>query len=475
MKNIRLFLGCFILLFLSCNDDNSITNESLSVSSKKGIDNKVDKEEYNKYLWDVMSDYYYHAYDVPFLDYYSQSNAYNWIENNDKSPSEFYYTKLVAPIDRFSYIQSKEEYEKQQSNTYKSSGAIFGYVKYSEHHKKLLAFVQYVEPNSSAWRKGIKRGDIIYRINGRRITNENKYELTKPEWIYVDFARINDSGRVLADTSRKSVYLYQTEDSFNSVHKYKTLNINGNKIGYLHYTAYVSKFNPDLKKALSSFKSQGIDYLVLDLRYNGGGEDNASVVLASSIAGNRVSKDDKLFIDKNRDGYEEFVLKFKRSSIGLNIKTLYVLLGKDSYSASEQVTYGLKPYMNVVTIGESTGGKNTVMYYDKYNNSSNFYNGWSAAVIYAKSENSNGVSVPDTGIIPDYVLNEASLFNLKSMKSLGDPEELLFNKAINLITPIKKSFSKVSISPALKAGKLIGASDDPYKWRKIRKSNYKRN
>src|SRR5439155_22607868 len=60
------------------------------------------------------------------------------------------------------------------------------------------------------------------------------------------------------------------------------------KVGYLDYTQFVTYSMNDLTAAVSSFAAQGASELVLDLRYNGGGDVATSRDLGSLIAGARV-------------------------------------------------------------------------------------------------------------------------------------------------------------------------------------------
>jgi hypothetical protein len=103
--------------------------------------------------------------------------------------------------------------------------------------------------------------------------------------------------------------------------------------------------------------------LILDLRYNSGGDLNIAQTLASYIAGNsykgivfaKLSHNDKL------QNYNTS-LTFKSTDYSVALPRLMVITSRSTASASEDVMNGLKPMVNVVSFGDTTNGKPTGMY-----------------------------------------------------------------------------------------------------------------
>src|SRR5690606_38332912 len=59
----------------------------------------------------------------------------------------------------------------------------------------------------------------------------------------------------------------------------------GAKVGYILFNDHIATSEAALREAVSTLKAQGIDDLVLDIRYNGGGYLDIAAELAYMIAG----------------------------------------------------------------------------------------------------------------------------------------------------------------------------------------------
>jgi C-terminal processing protease CtpA/Prc len=113
---------------------------------------------------------------------------------------------------------------------------------------------------------------------------------------------------------------------------------------------------------------------------------------------------------------------------------VYILTTKSSASASELVINGLKPYINVVQIGDLTTGKNvgSVTLYDSPNfsktNSSSKHR-YAMQPIVLKIVNKVGFGDYINGLEPTIELKE----DFGNLGVLGDSDEPLLNAAINTI------------------------------------------
>src|SRR6185369_3633138 len=108
---------------------------------------------------------------------------------------------------------------------------------------------------------------------------------------------------------------------------------------YLDYTQFVTYSLADLTSTVASFAQQGASELVLDLRYNGGGDVATSRDLASLIAGSRLAGQvfaSLRFNDKNQAKNEDFRFTATPASIP-NLPRVVIIASGGTASASELV------------------------------------------------------------------------------------------------------------------------------------------
>jgi C-terminal processing protease CtpA/Prc len=225
----------------------------------------------------------------------------------------------------------------------------------------------------------------------------------------------------------------------------------GHKIGYYVYNFFATgtdsnptAYDAQMQSIFSTFKSQGITDLVLDLRFNSGGSETAATSLASFIGkGVDPSKifakrsynkkvEDAIMKDPNLGGADFFITPFvaKAANIGSQLGggKVYVLTSSRTASASELIINALKPFMTVFLIGDVTYGKNVGSI--SLNDDENPENKWGLQPIVVKVYNSVGESDYSNGFTPDVLHKDNSLY----LQPLGDTKEALLSQAIAQIT-----------------------------------------
>lgn len=266
------------------------------------------------------------------------------------SPQELMDAIIFKPVDQWSFITSWEAFEqffRQGSFSGFGMGLVF------DGNGDLR--ITFTYSDSPAGKAGFDRGDIIKKINNQTVAvldqqdklneilnNEEtiQFEVEKPDGQIVD------------------VSVTKGNVNINSV-LYDEVIIEGEKsIGYLVFNNFIDKSKEELLAVFGDFKSKGVNELVLDLRYNGGGTLGVTDTLASLIY--QPVNENELFLEiaynEERSGENEPIF-FRYLSESIDLERLYVITSGSSASASEAIINGLRPYMEVTTIGTTTSGK----------------------------------------------------------------------------------------------------------------------
>ena len=233
----------------------------------------------------------------------------------------------------------------------------------------VMIVVGYVYPESPAAEAGLERGDLILSIDNTLLDTMNYYKKYSGKSYSVQLGAINNNSLVFTGESLSMTARVVSTDP--AVH-HEVLDIEGYKIGYLSYVEFIAGENDafllELDNIFNEFKTTGISDLIVDLRYNPGGEIDAALHLASEIAPTAVTTSQSVLVNllynndlqaylkfNNLDNYLYY--KFKITSANINMSRVYFLTTSRSASASELLITGLEPYMQVVQIGEPTYGK----------------------------------------------------------------------------------------------------------------------
>ncbi len=407
MKNLFLPFIVFCLICISCSKD-----EIKNTGSEKEVLSSVDIQEF---VYSTMKEVYLWNDKIP-----------NLTLGNFKKVENLFESICYRNVDKWSFIT--DDYTKTL-NMFKGITTSFGHVltlgKFSN-SSNVFAIVLYVYRNSPASDAGLKRGDIIIKVDGETPTIDNYQELFGRIGYTLTMGEFIDGG--IRETIEEKVLFQREIDEHPIIHKQI---FGGTKTAYLMYSSFINRFNEDLKEVFAEFKTQGVEELILDLRYNGGGDDISATMLASLIAPQlAVSKGKYFFKSVYNNNFTEYFknnidkarernalgMKFKNYDESLNLKRVFILTTKGTASASELVINGLKPVMDVCVIGDTTHGKCTGMtgIADDDKNPQ-----WGIFPVIVKAANSNGVTDYFNGLFPDILVDDT--FPFAPLGSIKDP------------------------------------------------------
>jgi carboxyl-terminal processing protease len=411
--------------------------------------------EVQNFIWKGLNLYYLWQADVPNLsdNKFANQTQLNTFLSGYPVPENLFESLLYKPeslfpaeqaVDRFSWIVDDYlELEGQLQGTTNNNGVEFGLSYKSSGSSEIIGWVRYIIPNSNAATKDIKRGDVFYAVNGTQLTSSNYQTLL--------FGSNNDYTLNMADINGgaftpngKSVALTKTVLDENPILVNKVIVSGSHKIGYLMYNGFYPNYDSQLNDAFKSLN--GITDLVLDLRYNGGGSIQTATRLASMITGltgqvfakEQWNAKIQSYFDANdpeslKNYFTDKIGTTAINSVGMT--KIYILTSKSTASASELVINGLKPYITVVQIGNTTTGKNvgSVTLYDSPTfgkESRNPNHRYAMQPLVLKIVNAAGFGDYQSGLVPTYQQTEY----LSTLGVLGSTTEPLLSTAIAKIT-----------------------------------------
>jgi len=451
MKTLRKnFTISFILTF--------VLSLALSSCFEDQDDNLIASSDIKDFVWKAMNSYYLYNDNVPDLsnerfginginNRYDKTEEYQAYLDDFESPEDLFEVLKFDSLDPFSVIVPNYfDILNAQQGTILTNGLEFRLYFIPGSDTQLFGAITLVLNNSVADNLGLVRGQIFRAVDGVNLTVDNRVELLSQNTYTLNFANYitNGTTEVEDDTielNGESISLSKEAYTENPIHMAEVLNFSGINVAYLMYNGFTSNFDNDLNAAFAQFQSQGAEELILDLRYNGGGSIQTAVHLASMITGQFNGQVfSKLFYNNNQEiqnrDYEFTNTLSNNTSINsLNLNKVYVLTSGSSASASELIINSLRPYIEVIHIGDTTAGKtqsNRLIFDSQNFGNQNVNAGHNYALIplIANSTNVNELLVPATGLTPDIPYVETP----GSLGSLGTSSDPLLTTAIVEIT-----------------------------------------
>lgn len=457
MKNLTtiILIALFVSLFVGCDDDDT----SSSSASNKSV---------NTWIYKQMKTYYYWEDHIPTKVNYSSK------------PEDFFSSLLYKDEDRFSWIQNITELENVLNGISVAPGFEMQLYQMYSDSRKIYGQVTYVTKDGPAYLVGLKRGDLFTSVNGTILTMDNYSALLFGESAVMKLGIVDEN---FAHQRDITVILKQFAE--NPIILDTVYTIDNHKIGYFAYKNFINdpgdgsfSYDNQMIDVFGSFKASGIDELILDFRFNTGGSELSAVKLASLIVKNATSNDVFAYHDYNAaftqylredTEHDQFTLRFSDESnnVSQKLSRVIVLTSGWTASASELIINGLRPYMDVVLVGETTYGKNVGSFTisDPEGKIE-----WGLQPIVVKIYNKEMDSDYTFGFTPDYTVEDKD----KYIYPLGDLREKLLRSALEDVcglylqnlAPLKKSIINPDRKVACSISKKINAFTINVDWTK---------
>lgn len=202
--------------------------------------------------------------------------------------------------------------------------------------------------NSPAEKAGLQVMDIITSIDDEDFTNKKTYELTN----YIkDSNKEKYTIKIKRGTEEKTFEVTRELVQIKSIYS-ELKEVDNKKIGYIYISVFASNTAMQFKQAIESLEEQGIDSLIIDVRYNTGGHLTSVVDMLSCL----LDSSKVIYQIESKNNTTKY---YSRGDKTKNYP-IVVLQNKQSASASELLSAALKEEYGATIIGEVSYGKGTV-------------------------------------------------------------------------------------------------------------------
>jgi carboxyl-terminal processing protease len=396
------------------------------------------------------------------------------------------------PKDKFHFTYATTTWESlSQSDQEAGYGANFDIIAASPPRTVVIA---YTEPNTPATAANLTRGTAILSIDGVDSVNADDSAsiaklnagLTPVSAGETHTFSVMDPGA----TAARTVTLVSADITASPVQNVHTLTApNGRLVGYLLFNDNLATAESAMIAAINQLKTAGVQDLVLDIRYNGGGLLDIASEVAFMIAGPGPTSGKTFELSQFNSKYPTTnpvtggaitPLGFHTTTVvqstgtalpSLNLSRVFVLTGSGTCSASESIINSLQGVdVEVIQIGSTTCGKPYA-----------FYPADNCGVTYFSIE-LQGVNAKGFGNYPDGftprntaaaegVLVDGCSVADDFAHALGDVNEEVLSSALGYLATGSCPVAPSGVAPATPAGAYVPPQANGQSIKSFRREN----
>ena len=261
---------------------------------------------------------------------------------------------MLNTLDPHSEFMEPEKYKELQNDTQGTFGGLGIVISMKDN------FITVVTPmeDTPGSRAGILSGDRILKINSQSTERMSLQDAVKN----LRGEAGTDVRITLLRPTTGDIKEYKLARAVINVDMVKDVNgkkefpLDESKIGYVKLVQFGEKTSDELEAALRKLKSQGMQGLVLDLRWNPGGLLEQAVDVCQKF----LPRGELVVTTEGRNPAQNSVRKALGKGDELHNMPVVVLVNLGSASASEIVAGCLQDLKRAVVLGEKTFGKGSV-------------------------------------------------------------------------------------------------------------------
>lgn len=327
----------------------------------------------------VMNYYFYEDIDTNAM-------VKNALSKAKKGMTRYEALKLLTEElnDPYSYYYTPDEFKNEMDSSEGRYCGIGATIQKDEKTGALRIVETYKK--SPARKAGIKAGDLVYKVDGKKITKKTITEIQ-------NMVKGEKGTEVVLTVKRKGKYVDIKVVRDEVVVETVSYELITDDIGYIKVSQFEGMTAGHFNYAIGELLIDGMKKLVIDLRDNPGGLVDTVVKMIDRLVG-----DDKLVTyleDKSGNRVEYYT----QDEWDLDIP-IVILVNGSSASASELFTGAMRDYEKATIIGTTTFGKGIAQGY------LNFTDGSALKLTTSKYYTPNGENIHKKGITPDLILED---------------------------------------------------------------------
>jgi carboxyl-terminal processing protease len=315
---------------------------------------------------------------------------------------------MVSKLDPFSQFMDPTAHEMMKSETEGRFGGVGIRIAIREGRLTVVTPL----PGTPAYELGILPGDIIMKIEGKDTKDTTLSQV-------VEVLRGTPGTKVTISILRegvKDLIDFTITRAMVKIESVPDARMLTDKIGYIELSEFSKDTPYEFDKVWKKLEKQGMENLILDLRYNPGGLLTTAVEICKNFIG-----DEKLIVYTQGRSEEQVVKFFAEKKAKHEKIPLVILVNKGSASGSEIVAGCIQDWKRGVVLGEKTFGKASVQSLMPLSDGSGL------RLTTAKYYTPAGRSIHEVGITPDIIVEVPAEIMTELMKQrekiYGLPEE----------------------------------------------------
>jgi carboxyl-terminal processing protease len=261
---------------------------------------------------------------------------------------------MISTLDPHSEFLDPEKYKELQSDTQGTFGGLGIVISLKDNYITVVAPME----DSPGFKAGILSGDRIVKIDGKSTERMSIQDAVKglrgEPGTEVRITVFRPSSNQIKDYKLARALI--NVDMVKDINGKKEFPLGPDRIGYVRLIQFGDKTSDDLEAALRKLKSQGMQALILDLRWNPGGLLEQAVDVCEKF----LPRGELVVTTEGRNSAQNSTRRAMGRGDEIRNMPMVVLVNLGSASASEIVAGCLQDLKRAIVLGEKTFGKGSV-------------------------------------------------------------------------------------------------------------------